>query len=124
MDKLLITNTITAQIGYICAARNPYGTITVVGPAFVNREVTLKATPFFPWGCDVEWRYCMDGSMTFETTNAPFSTNYLYDGSFELEWTASVEYNRSAFYATCSTNKTIKTGLVSLNMRGKYRRPF
>ncbi|XP_052761030.1 uncharacterized protein LOC128203586 isoform X2 [Mya arenaria] len=105
-----------AVFGYICAAMYQYGTILVVGPAFENMEVTLKATPFYPWGCDVEWKYMLDGGTTFQTMNGPNIERYLEDGSFFLKWTASIEYNKSVFYAGCSTNTTIRTHMVSLDM--------
>ncbi|XP_052819532.1 uncharacterized protein LOC128245434 isoform X1 [Mya arenaria] len=105
-----------AVFGYICAAMYQYGTISVVGPAFENMEVTLKATPFYPWGCDVEWKYMLDGGTTFQTMNGPNIERYLEDGSFFLKWTASIEYNKSVFYAGCSTNTTIRTHMVSLDM--------
>ncbi|XP_052820365.1 uncharacterized protein LOC128246214 [Mya arenaria] len=104
--------------GCICAARYQYGAISLVGPAFVNREVTLKATPFYPWRCQIEWKYKMDGGTTFQTMNGPNIKSYLEDGSFFLTWTASIEYNRSVFYAGCSTNTTIRTHMVSIDMTG------
>ncbi|XP_052806026.1 uncharacterized protein LOC128235264 isoform X2 [Mya arenaria] len=97
--------------------RNQYGMISVVGPAFVNREVTLKATPFHPWGCDVAWRYMMDGNTYVQTMNGADVKRYSEDGSFFLKWKASSEYNGSIFYAECSSNKTIRTTITSLNMK-------
>ncbi|XP_052786354.1 uncharacterized protein LOC128221792 [Mya arenaria] len=102
---------------YACAAGNQYGTISVEGPAFVNREVTLKATPFYPWKCDVEWICIMDGSTTFQTMNGTNVKRYSEDGSLFLKWKASTEYNKAYFYAVCSTNATIGTPMVSLNMK-------
>ncbi|XP_052806919.1 uncharacterized protein LOC128236102 isoform X3 [Mya arenaria] len=105
-----------ALLGNVCVARNPYGTLSVVGPAFVNREVILKATPYFPWGCDVEWRYIMNGTTIFQTINGTDKT-YSEDGSFFLKWNASIEYNRTEIYAVCLTNATIGTPLITLNMK-------
>ncbi|XP_052806464.1 uncharacterized protein LOC128235701 [Mya arenaria] len=107
----------TVLLGYICLARNQYGTISVVGPAFVNREVTLKTRPFYPWVCEVEWNYRMEGGEQFQTMNGTHAKRYLEDGSFFLKWQTSVEYNRSEFYAGCSTNATMKTRLISLNLK-------
>ncbi|XP_052805868.1 uncharacterized protein LOC128235164 isoform X1 [Mya arenaria] len=101
---------------YIKAATNHYGTISVVGPAFVNRDVTLKATPFYPWGCQVEWKYIIDGETQIRTMNLEFATRYSEDESFFLKWKATVAYNKSDFYAVCSTNTTTRTSMVSLNM--------
>ncbi|XP_052803814.1 uncharacterized protein LOC128233951 [Mya arenaria] len=106
----------SALFGYISAAPNHYGTISVVGPAFVNREVTLKATPFYPWGCHVEWKYIIDGQTQVQTMDADFATRYSADESFFLKWKATVAYNKSVFYAVCSTNTSIRTNIVSLNM--------
>ncbi|XP_052806918.1 uncharacterized protein LOC128236102 isoform X2 [Mya arenaria] len=106
----------SALLGNVCVARNPYGTLSVVGPAFVNREVILKATPYFPWGCDVEWRYIMNGTTIFQTINGTDKT-YSEDGSFFLKWNASIEYNRTEIYAVCLTNATIGTPLITLNMK-------
>ncbi|XP_052806943.1 uncharacterized protein LOC128236123 isoform X3 [Mya arenaria] len=99
----------------VCAAENKYGTISVEGPAFVNREVTLKATPFYPWGCDVEWKYMKVGETTFQTITGTNIKRYSEDGSFILKWKASNEYNGSTFYAGCSKNQTIKTSMTSIN---------
>ncbi|XP_052762009.1 uncharacterized protein LOC128204647 [Mya arenaria] len=106
-----------ALLGYVCASRNRYGTISVEGAAFVNTEVTLKATPFLPWGCDVEWRYIKDGDTSFQTMNGTNVKRYSEDRSFFLKWTASIEYDGSYFYAGCSTNETIKTSMISLNLK-------
>ncbi|XP_052785390.1 uncharacterized protein LOC128221027 [Mya arenaria] len=103
--------------GYACGAGNKYGTISVVGPAFVNREVTLKMTPSFPWGCDVEWRCMRDGSTTFQTMTGTKVERYSEDGSFFFKWIASIEYENADFYAVCSTNTSIGTSMVSLNMK-------
>ncbi|XP_052820532.1 uncharacterized protein LOC128246388 [Mya arenaria] len=110
--------------GCICASGYQYGTISVVGPAFVNREVTLKATPLFPWGCDIEWKYKMEGGTTFQTMHGQNIKRYSEDGSFFLKWTASIEYNRSTFYAGCSANTTIRTRMVSLDMAEKDNWPM
>ncbi|XP_052820501.1 uncharacterized protein LOC128246352 [Mya arenaria] len=107
----------SALIDYIGASENKYGTISVVGPAFVNREVTLKATPFYSWGCEVEWRYIMEGGTQLQTMHGPNVTTYKEDGSFFLKWMPYIEYNRSEFYAGCSTNETIKTGMVPINLK-------
>ncbi|XP_052807036.1 uncharacterized protein LOC128236185 isoform X2 [Mya arenaria] len=104
-------------LAYVCAAANHYGTISVVGPAFVNREVTLKATPFHPWGCHVEWKYIKDGDTIFQTMNGTNVKIYSEDRSFFLKWTPSIEYNGSNFYAGCSSNNTIKTSMTSLTMK-------
>ncbi|XP_052785503.1 uncharacterized protein LOC128221093 [Mya arenaria] len=59
----------------------------------------------------------MDGTTHFQTTHRrAFTTRYLKDGSFFLNWTATIQYNRSRFYASCARNQTIKTGMVSLNL--------
>ncbi|XP_052806661.1 uncharacterized protein LOC128235913 [Mya arenaria] len=108
---------ISALLCCVCAADNKYGTILVVGPAFVNREVTLKATPSYPWGCDVEWKYITVGNTTFQTMNGTNVNIYSDDTSFLLKWTASIEYNGSYFYAGCSTNETIQTSMTSINMK-------
>ncbi|XP_052806532.1 uncharacterized protein LOC128235774 [Mya arenaria] len=108
---------ISALLSYVCAANNKYGTISVVGPTFVNREVTLKATPSYPWGCDVEWKYKKVGDTTFQTMNGTNVKRYSDDTSFLLKWTASVEYNGSYFYAGCSTNETIQTSMISINIK-------
>ncbi|XP_052805084.1 uncharacterized protein LOC128234704 isoform X2 [Mya arenaria] len=108
---------LTALFGLICVARKHYGTISVVGPAFLNREVTLKATPSYPWGCEVEWKYIMEGSTYFQTMNGTNVKRYSEDGSFFLKWKASIEYNRSDFYAGCSTNTTIVSSLIALNVK-------
>ncbi|XP_052760763.1 uncharacterized protein LOC128203398 isoform X2 [Mya arenaria] len=102
--------------GCICAAGYQYGTISLVGQAFVNREVTLKATPLSPWGCDIEWKYKMDGGTTFQTMHGQNIKRFSEDGSFFLKWTASIEYNRSSFYAGCSANTTIRTRMVCLDV--------
>ncbi|XP_052806056.1 uncharacterized protein LOC128235282 isoform X2 [Mya arenaria] len=107
---------VSALFGFISAAPNHYGTTSVVGSVFVNREVTLKATPFYPWGCHVEWKYIIDGQTQVQTMDADFATRYSKDESFFLKWKAPVAYNKSIFYARCSTNTTIKTNIVSLNM--------
>ncbi|XP_052786353.1 uncharacterized protein LOC128221791 [Mya arenaria] len=103
--------------GFACAAGNQYGTVSVVGPAFVNREVTLKMIPFFPWGCDVEWRCIREGSTTFQTMTGTKVERYSEDGSFFFKWIASIEYENADFYAVCSTNTSIGTSMVSLNMK-------
>ncbi|XP_052806461.1 uncharacterized protein LOC128235699 [Mya arenaria] len=108
---------LTILLGYICLARNNYGTVSVVGPAFVNREVTLKATPFYPWECEVEWKFRIEGSTQFQTMKGVHVKIYYEDGSFSLKWNASVEYNRSEIYARCSTNATIRSSLIFLNMK-------
>ncbi|XP_052806458.1 uncharacterized protein LOC128235696 [Mya arenaria] len=108
---------LTALFGYICAAMNHYGTISVVGPAFVNREVTLKATPFYPWGCDIEWKFIIEGGTQFQTMDGPKVIRYSENGSFFLKWKASIEYNRSYFYAGCSKNPSIRSRLLSLNVK-------
>ncbi|XP_052820541.1 uncharacterized protein LOC128246396 [Mya arenaria] len=59
----------------------------------------------------------MEGDTEFQTMNGPNVTRYSEDGSFFLRWTASIEYNRSSFYAECSTNTTITTSMISLNMK-------
>ncbi|XP_052786356.1 uncharacterized protein LOC128221794 [Mya arenaria] len=105
--------------GFACSAGNQYGTVSVVGPAFVNREVTLKMIPFFPWGCDVEWRCIREGSRTFQTMTGTKVERYSEDGSFFFKWIASIEYENADFYAVCSTNTSIGTSMVSLNMKGK-----
>ncbi|XP_052806310.1 uncharacterized protein LOC128235538 [Mya arenaria] len=105
-----------ALFDYISAVNNHYGTISVVGPAFVNREVTLKATPFYPWGCHVEWKYIINGQTHVRAMDDDFATRYSEDESFFLKWKATVAYNKSVFYARCSTNTTIKTSMVSLNI--------
>ncbi|XP_052803327.1 uncharacterized protein LOC128233612 isoform X2 [Mya arenaria] len=102
----------SAVFGNNYVARNNYGTISVVGPAFVNREITLKVTQFCPLECDVEWRYIMDNGTTVQTM-----TGTKVNGSFFLKWTASAKYNRAQFYAECSTNKTIRTEMTTLNMK-------
>ncbi|XP_052786346.1 uncharacterized protein LOC128221784 [Mya arenaria] len=102
--------------GYASAVWNKYGTISVVGPAFVNREVKLKATPFYPWGCDVEWKCMRGGSTTFQTMTGT-NVKYSEAGSFFLKWTATLEYNNSYFYAGCITNTTIHTQMVYLVMK-------
>ncbi|XP_052809128.1 uncharacterized protein LOC128237575 [Mya arenaria] len=104
--------------GYISAAMNQYGTISVEGPAFTNREVTLKATPFYPLGCDVEWRYIMEDGTQFKTMDGVNgASTCCEDGSFFLKWKASLEYNKADFFAGCSTNKTIKTDVITINLR-------
>ncbi|XP_052820529.1 uncharacterized protein LOC128246387 [Mya arenaria] len=119
MDKYCRYHLISgfALIGYFCAAENNYGTISLVGPVFVNREVTLKVTPFYPWGCEVEWKYIMEGDTRFQTMNGPNVTRYSENGSFFLKWNALNKYNGSEFYAGCSTNTTIRTRLIQLNMK-------
>ncbi|XP_052806780.1 uncharacterized protein LOC128236026 [Mya arenaria] len=112
-----IVTTIIAVFSYVYAASNQYGTVSVEGPVFVNREVTLKATPFYPWGCDVEWRYLMEKGNGFRTINGTNVSKYLENGSFFLKWTPSTEYNNSLFFARCSTNPSIKTHMTSLNMK-------
>ncbi|XP_052803111.1 uncharacterized protein LOC128233467 [Mya arenaria] len=118
MDRCYLFSLIFYLIMYgcICADRNQYGMISVVEPAFVNREVTLKATPFSPWGCDVAWRFIMDGNTRLQTMNGTNAKIYSKDGSFFLKWKVSSEYNGSNFYASCSTNETIKTSMTSLNI--------
>ncbi|XP_052806453.1 uncharacterized protein LOC128235691 [Mya arenaria] len=108
---------LTAVCVYICVARHHYGTISVVGPAFMNREVTLKATPFYPWGCVVEWKYIMEHGTEIQTMNGPHVIRYSEDGSFFLKWKVSNEYNISNFYAGCSTNSTIRSSLITLNVK-------
>ncbi|XP_052805080.1 uncharacterized protein LOC128234703 [Mya arenaria] len=108
---------VTVMFGYICLARNQFGTTSVVGPAFVNREVTLKVTPFYRWGCDVEWKYRMKGVTQFQTLNGPGVEIYSEDGSFFLKLETFIEYNGSYFYAGCSTNATIRSSLISLNVK-------
>ncbi|XP_052812034.1 uncharacterized protein LOC128239441 [Mya arenaria] len=104
--------------GYISAAMNQYGTISVVGPAFTNREVTLKASPFYPWGCDVEWKFLIEnGSQLLSMEGVNNTTRYYEDESFFLKWKASTEFNGSIFYAECATNNTIKTKMISINLR-------
>ncbi|XP_052806480.1 uncharacterized protein LOC128235717 [Mya arenaria] len=107
----------SGAFGNAFVARNNYGTISVVGPAFVNREVTLNATPFYPWVCDVEWKYIMDKGTQVQTINGTLVKRYSENGSFFLKWTASGEYNRAKFYAECSANTTIRTHMTSLNMK-------
>ncbi|XP_052805928.1 uncharacterized protein LOC128235205 isoform X2 [Mya arenaria] len=112
-----IVTAIPALFGHVYAASNQYGSISVEGPAFVNREVTLKATPHYPWGCDVEWRYLMEKGKAFRTIKGTNISRYLEKGSFFLKLTPSIEYNNSVFFARCSTNTTIKTRMISLNMK-------
>ncbi|XP_052819871.1 uncharacterized protein LOC128245686 [Mya arenaria] len=107
----------SALLDYVCAVENKYGTISVVGPAFVNRGVTLKATPFYPWRCKEEWYYIMEGGTQFQTMNGPNVTRYSEDGSFFLKWWPSIEYNRSEFCAGCSTNITIRTHMVPVHLK-------
>ncbi|XP_052760402.1 uncharacterized protein LOC128203156 isoform X2 [Mya arenaria] len=107
----------SALVDYVCAAENQYGTISMVGPAFVNREVTLKATPLYPWRCQVEWRYIMEGGTQLQTMHGQNATTYSEDGSFFLKWRASIEYNKSEFYAGCSTNEMIRTRFVPLHLK-------
>ncbi|XP_052813046.1 uncharacterized protein LOC128245066 isoform X2 [Mya arenaria] len=107
----------SAPFGHVYDARNLYGTISVVGPAFVNREVILKATPYHPWRCDVAWRYLMDGYTKFQTMNGTDAKKYSENGSFFLKLNASIEYNRADFYADCLTNTTISTPMITLNMK-------
>ncbi|XP_052806656.1 uncharacterized protein LOC128235909 [Mya arenaria] len=106
----------SALFGYISAASKHYGTLSVVGPAFVNRDVTLKATPFYPWGCHVQWKYIIDGQTQVQTMDADFATRYSENESYFLKWTATFAYNRAVFYTVCSTNTSIRTSIVSLNM--------
>ncbi|XP_052809130.1 uncharacterized protein LOC128237577 [Mya arenaria] len=107
-----------ALCGYISAAMNQYGTISVVGPAFTNREVTLKASPFYPWGCDVEWKFLIEnGSQLKSMDGVNNTTRYSEDESFFFKWKASTEFNGSIFYAECATNNTIKTNMISINLR-------
>ncbi|XP_052803193.1 uncharacterized protein LOC128233526 [Mya arenaria] len=106
-----------ALFGNVCAAENKYGNISVVGPAFVDREVTLKATPFYHWGCDVEFRYLKDKDTTFQTMIGINVKTDLEDGSFLLKWKASNEYNGSNFNAGCSTNKTIRTNTIAIYLK-------
>ncbi|XP_052759630.1 uncharacterized protein LOC128202649 isoform X1 [Mya arenaria] len=113
----------SALVDYVFAAENKYGTISVVGPAFVNREVTLKATPFYPWECEVEWRYIMEGGTQLQTMHGPKVTTYSEDGSFFLKWRPSIEYNISDFYAGCSTNKTIRTRMVPIHLKEEGNLP-
>ncbi|XP_052786355.1 uncharacterized protein LOC128221793 [Mya arenaria] len=42
---------------------------------------------------------------------------YSEDGSFFFKWIASIEYENADFYAVCSTNTSIGTSMVSLNMK-------
>ncbi|XP_052785401.1 uncharacterized protein LOC128221038 isoform X2 [Mya arenaria] len=106
-----------AHVCYVSKAMNQYGTMSVEGPAFVNRDVTLKATPFYPWGCDVEWICIKNARSTLQIMNGTNVKRYMEDGSFFMKWKASFEYNKSDFYAGCITNTTIKTPMVTLNMK-------
>ncbi|XP_052803266.1 uncharacterized protein LOC128233570 [Mya arenaria] len=59
----------------------------------------------------------MKGDTQFQIMNAPGVIRYSEDRSLFLKWWASNVYNRSHFYAGCSTNTTIRTRLISLNMK-------
>ncbi|XP_052805985.1 uncharacterized protein LOC128235241 isoform X2 [Mya arenaria] len=114
---VLFAVNLTGCFGNAFVSRSKDGTISVVGPAFVNREVTLKVIQFYPWECDLQWRYILDKGTTVQTLNGTNVNRYSEDGSFFLKWTASAEYNRAQFYAVCSTNVRIRTGMTSLNMK-------
>ncbi|XP_052806459.1 uncharacterized protein LOC128235697 [Mya arenaria] len=49
--------------------------------------------------------------------DGPKAIRYSENGSFFLEWKASIEYNRSDFYAGCSKNPAIRSRLLSLNVK-------
>ncbi|XP_052804732.1 uncharacterized protein LOC128234515 [Mya arenaria] len=59
----------------------------------------------------------MENGTLLQTINGSNVITYSEDGSFFLKWWASIEYNRSDFYAGCSTNTTIRTPLISLNLK-------
>ncbi|WAR04137.1 hypothetical protein MAR_019506, partial [Mya arenaria] len=90
---------------------NSCGTLTVMKPAFMNRNVTLKFIPQNRWISNIGWMYALELDTWFNTLYGleEHIRSTDHDGVFydTISFVAYKECNNSLFYVQCNQDNTI-----------------